>query len=486
MSFSDHLLSSSSNDDKPYSTLSLQQKSTYLKEIFVNSLPTIAAFITPVFTTLTSIYFMTKYNDDSLVAGYGLGTMFTGVFGLAWIMSFNQSLNVHISKAFGAQDYDGCARYFRRNLVLLAIFMLPLLISLLVADKIMIFFGIKEELASIAGQFTKLSILFMGGSILFDTMKGFVIAQRVFHPILYIQLFTLSLHIMWSKIFIDVLELGIVGAVICKILEEWANTALIYGYIKRSGKFTQTWGAWTKEIFNVKELWEQFKFGCSIGIISYGQWVFYEVLTLIAGNFDEGQVVAHIAIGNIASLHYVCSLAVSVTMLTFLGNNLGERKLNRAKNYMWATFTLIGIQTVVYWLFAFFARYSWVEFWSNDPVTQGYLLEALQFYAFGCLLVDAVNNGFLATLKMVGKEKVTIANVMITMYLVGAPLIMLFAFGFEMKVKGIWLGFAMCSFTLLGLNLKTFLKLDWKEIQNEVIRKTQQGKVEETELGVIN
>jgi len=153
---------------------------------------------------------------------------------------------------------------------------------------------------------------------------------------------------------------------------------------------------------------------------------------------------------------------------------------------MWATFTLIGIQTVVYWLFAFFARYSWVEFWSNDPVTQGYLLETLKIYTFGCLLVDAVNNGFLATLKTVGKEKVTIANVMITMYLVGAPLIMLFAFVFEMKVKGIWLGFAICSFTLLGVNLKAFLKLDWKEIQNEVIRKTQQGKGEETELGLMH
>jgi MATE family multidrug resistance protein len=486
MSFSEHLLSSSSNDDKPYSTLSWSQRSTYLKEIMVNSLPTIAAFMTPVFTTLVSIYFMTKYNNDALVAGYGLGAMFSGAFGLAWIVSFNQSVNVHVSKAFGAQDYDGCAIYFRRNIVLLAIFMLPLLIALLFADKIMMFFGINEELASIAGQFTKLSTLFMGGSILFDTMKCFVIAQRVFHPILYIQIFTLSLHILWSKIFIDILEMGIVGAVICKILEEWANTALIYGYIMKSGKFTQTWGAWTKDIFNVQELWQQFKFGCSIGIISYGQWVFYELLTLIAGNFDEGQVVAHIAIGNISSFHYTFSLAVSVTMLTFLGNNLGERKLNRAKNYMWASFTLIGIQTVVYWLFAFFARYSWVEFWSNDPVTQGYLLETLLIYTFGCLLVDAINNGFLATLKTVGQEKATIANVLIVMYLVGAPLIMLFAFVFDMKVKGIWLGFGLCSFVLLAVNLRAFLKLDWKEIQNEVIRKSQQGKTEETELGLIH
>ena len=485
MSFSDHLLPSS-HDDKPYSTLPWAQKYNYLREIFANSLPTIAAFMTPVFTTLVSIYFMRKYNDDALVAGYGLGAMFSGAFGLAWIFSFNQSVNVHVSKAFGAQDYEGCARYFRRTLVLLALFLFPLIIALLVADKIMMVFGISEELASIAGQFTKLSTLFMGGSILFDTMKCFVIAQKVFHPILYIQLFTLSLHILWSKIFIDVLELGIVGAVICKILEEWANTALIYGYIKHSGKFEKTWGSWTKDIFDVEELWKQFKFGCFIGIISYGQWVFYELLTLIAGNFDERQVVAHIAIGNISSSHYTFSLAVSVTMLTFLGNNLGERRLNRGKNYMWASFILLGIQTAVYWLFAFFARYSWVEFWSNEPITQGYLLQTLQIYTFGCLLVDPINNGFIATLKTVGKEKITIVNVMTTMYLVGAPLIMLFAFAFDMKVKGIWLAFGLSSFVLLGMNIKAFFKLDWKEIQNEVMKKTQQEKSEETELEIIH
>jgi len=448
----------------------------------MNSLPTIAAFMTPVFTTIVSIYFMTKYNNDALVAGYGLGAMFSGAFGYAWIFSFNQSVNVHVSKAFGAQDYDGCARYFRRTLVLLALFLLPLIIALLVADKIMMFFGIKEELASIAGQFTKLSTLFMGGSILFDTMKCFVIAQKVFHPILYIQLFTLSLHILWSKIFIDVLEMGIVGAVICKILEEWANTTLIYGYIKQSGKFTQTWGAWTKDIFNIQELWQQFKFGCSIGMISYSLGLFYELLTLVAGNFDERQVVAHIAIGNISSLHYTFSLAVSVTMLTFLGNNLGERRLNRAKNYMWACFTLLGILTVVDWMLVFFARDSWIEFWSSEPVTQGYLLGTLQIYAFGGLLVDPINNGFTTTLKTVGKEKVTIVNVMATMYLVGAPLIVLFAFVFDMKVKGIWLAFGLSSFVLLGMNIKAFFKLDWEEIQNEVIKKTQQENPKETEL----
>ncbi|RZK04193.1 MAG: hypothetical protein EOO43_22685, partial [Flavobacterium sp.] len=361
MSFSTLL---SPQDAPPYSTLTVEQKTSYMKEILANSLPTIAAFLTPTLTTIISMYFMTQYKDEALLAGYGLGAMFYGAFGQAWIASYNQATNVRISQAFGAKDYEGCGRYFRRNLILLGLFLIPLTIALCVADKIMIFFGVNEELAAIAGISTRISTLFMPGYLLFDSLKAFAIGQKVFQPILYIQLFTLALHVLWSKLFISTFQLGIVGAVLCKILEEWANTVLIYVYIKKSGRFTQTWGAWTKDLIDYPELWKQFKFGCSIGIITYGQWVLYEVQTLIAGNFDQGQVVVHLAIGNVSSINYCFGLAISVTILTFLGNSLGERKLNKAKNYVYAGYVLLIIQTIIFGVILFLARYKWAQAWT--------------------------------------------------------------------------------------------------------------------------
>jgi len=478
MSFSTLL---SPQDAPQYSTLTPQEKASYMKEILGNSLPTIAAFLTPTFTTLCSLYFMTKYKDESLLAGYGLGAQFCGAFGQAWIASYNQATNVKISQAFGAKDFEGCGRYFRRNLILLGFFLIPLIIALLVADKFMIFFGVSEELASIGGTFTKLSTLWIAGFTLFDSLKAFAIGQKIFQPILYIQLFTLALHVLWSKLFIDVFQLGVVGAVICKFLEEWANTILLYLYIQKSGKFKQTWGAWTKDLFNVKELWEQFKFGCSIAIITYGQWAYYEVQTLIAGNFDKGQVVVHIAISNVSSWHYCFALAISVTMLTFLGNSLGERKLNKAKNYVWACFTLLGFQTIIYGLIILFGRHKWVQFWTDQASTQEYMLATITVYCCTCLIVDGINNGLMAVLKSVGKEKPTTKAVLASIYLVGVPLVALFAFVFDLKVKGVWIGFGIGALTQLALNFNTFRQIDWKQVQKDVIEKNSQDQ-KETEL----
>jgi len=472
------------NDEVPsFSKLPFMKKLPYMKDLLKNSLPTLAAFLTPVFTTLVSLYFLANYNDDKLVAGYGLGSMFSNTFGSSWVYSFNQAMNVFISQAFGAQDYDACGRYLRRNIIILGFLFIPLGICLITADKLMILFGVEEELATLGGIFTKLSLPFMIGAGLFDSMKSFIIGQKVFQPIFYIQVITFCLHVLWSKLFIDYFRLGIEGTIICRTLEEWANTIMIYFYIKFSGKFEKTWGAWTKDLFNFKEMWKQFKFTTSISLISYIQWIVYEVLTIIAGNFDAGQVVVHIAIANTSSIFFNSTMALSVTLLTFVGNNLGARKLNNAIHYSHAGYTLLFIVPFLFGSMIWIFLDQWLNFWSSDIETHEILLQGLKVYVFGCMAVDGINNGMISILKSVGKEKQTILSILGSYYLIGVPLIMLFAFVFHLKVVGIWLAFGIANYFLCIYNVISINKLDWIKVQRDVLEKLQsQEDIKEQEL----
>jgi len=456
------------DDVVPFFKLSLKDKLPYMKELFVNSFPTVAAFLTPALTTFISLYFLSKYHNDELIAGYGLGAMFSSAFGLAWIYSFNQATNVFISQAFGAQNYDKCGTYLRRNIIILGFLLIPLGICLITADKIMILFGVKEELAIIGGTFTRLSLPFMVGATLFDSMKSFLIGQKVFNPILYIQGFTLCLHAIWSKIFLDIFHLGIEGTVVCRILEEWANAGLIYFYIKKSGKFTKTWGSWNKGLIEFQELWKQFKFSTSISFISYVQWIFYEVLTIIAGNFDAKQVVVHVAIGNTSSVPFLYTMAVGVTMLTYVGNNLGAKKTIKARNYSHAGYTLLILLTVFFGSALWIILNQWLVFWSSDLETQDYLLQAVKIYSFGSLLVDGINNGMVSILKSVGKERQTIISILASLYMIGIPLIILCAFVLGLKVAGIWLAFGIASVALSLIHARNIFRLNWTTIQRDV------------------
>lgn len=100
-------------------------------------------------------------------------------------------------------------------------------------------------------------------------------AHNIFQPIIYIQGATLGLHFFLAYIFIDYSQLGIAGAAICRMIEEWINVVLIYIYIRKSGHFEKTWGEWEGQNFHLTEIWNQFKFSILIAIIGYVDWLFF-------------------------------------------------------------------------------------------------------------------------------------------------------------------------------------------------------------------
>ena len=42
---------------------------------------------------------------------------------------------------------------------------------------------------------------------------------------------------------------------------------------------------------------------------------------------------------------------------------------------------------------------------------------------------------------------------------------------FDLKVKGVWIGFGAASLAQLAMNFNTFRQIDWKQVQKDVIEK---------------
>ena len=464
----------SSQDDPEFFTLTLREKSSYLRDILRDSLPQIMTFLTPFLTIIIDINFISKYQDSPLISAFLLAATFCTALIYSWISSYNQAATLYISQASGAKDFDGCARYFRRNLIILGVTLIPLTVTLLLAGKLMAFFGVNEEITSIARRFTKLSIIPMIGFALFDSLKAFVIGQNIFKPVLYIQLSHLLFHFICSIILINTLKLGIIGAVLCRIFTEWTNLALLYVYIKKSGQFIQTWGVWSSDIFDISKLWKQFKWSYSVGIIRYGQLVFYQILNFLAYKFSPEQVLTHIAITQVASIHFALALGISVTMQIFMGNGLGERSINKAKNYIWAGFIALVIETIVYGALLWYAMGILTEFWNDKKGSRDYMRGTLVIYMSTCMLVDGINNGIIAVLKAVGKERITGLNVLGSTYVLGGFFVAIFAFYFDLKVKGIWIGFGTAFLIQFAMNLNNFRKIDWQEVSKNIMNKNRQ------------
>ena len=424
----------SSQDDPEFSSLSIREKSSYVKDIFRDSLPQILTFLTPFLTIIIDINYISQYKDSPLISAFLLAATFCTGFIYSWISSYNQATTLYISQAFGAKDFDSCARYFRRNLVLIGFTLVPLTITLLLAGKLISIFGVNEEIASTVRRFTKLSIIPMIGFALFDSLKAFVIGQKVFKPVLYIQLAQLFLHFLCSKILINTLHYGIIGAVLCRIITEWINVTLLYAYIKKSGQFIETWGSWSSDLFDVSKLWKQFKWSWSVGIIRYGQLAFYQILNFMAYKFTPDQVLTHIAITQVASIHFCLALGISVTMQVFMGNGLGERSINKAKNYIWAGFIASFFELIIFGALLWCGMTMLTEFWNDKKGSREYMRGTLMIYMSTCMLIEGVNNGMISVLKAIGKERTTAVNVLGSIYVVGGLFVAIFAFYFDLKL----------------------------------------------------
>jgi len=482
MSKSD-LLKVTEKEDIPYWDLPLRRKVEYIREICVNSLPNMSSNVAGQLANFINLYFLTAYGKDEVVAGYGLGSVYTGAFVLAMLISFNQGGTVLMAQAFGAKNYHACGVYLQKNAILLALIMTPLLALLLFADKISMAFGTDETLANLIVVYTRIMIPTMIGTALFDLMKSLLLSHKIFTPISYIQGATIVLHCVWAKVIIGWLGMGVSGAAVCRLISEFTGALLIYIYIKKSDRFKATWIPWTKEALNKEALISQVKFCMPIAAITYIGWVYYEIMTMISGTFGAKQVVTHVAVANTSTFNYCISIGIGTTIMTYIANSVGKQSIKEAKYYYYSGVTLVSIFTILSSSLLFFMRGPWARFWTVDPETQSLLLQMFMIFSFIGTNPDNFNNCFQAVLKAVGKQKTASILVFVSLYPVGVPIMILFAFVFGLEVKGLWIAFGISNSILAIANFLSARKVDWKMTMKEAKQRlNEESKSQEMKL----
>ena len=88
----------------------------------------------------------------------------------------------------------------------------------------------------------------------------------------------------------------------------------------------------------------------------------FEIFTVIAGRFGEDQLAVHVAFANTIGTYYCIPLGLSVTIMTFVANSMGEGSVNALPKI--TPFVLLGL--------TFLQQLSLWEFWQSFK-TNGHL-----------------------------------------------------------------------------------------------------------------
>ncbi|XP_062174256.1 protein DETOXIFICATION 24-like [Alnus glutinosa] len=322
-------------------------------------------------------------------------------------------------------------------------------------------FGEEEEIAAATGPIALWMIPIVYSFVFALTIQMFLQAQLKNMIVGVLSASSFAIHILLSWIFVNILDLGVPGAMGAYCISSWL---LVFGefiYVF-GGWCPNTWKGFTKAAFH--DIFPVIKLSISSGVMLCLELWYNSVLVLFAGYLQN----ATVAISAFSICLNICSWE-SMICLGFFGaacvrvsNELGRGNSEAAKFAIKVILgTSIGIGVIFFVLCLAFGKQISYIFTSNEEIAES-VSNLSTLLAFSILLnsVQPVLSGVAVGAGFQG----TVAFINIgSYYAFGVPVALLLGYVADLSVKGFWIGL------LSGVLMQTFVlsivvwRLDWDD-----------------------
>jgi MATE family multidrug resistance protein len=279
------------------------------------------------------------------------------------------------------------------------------------------------------------------GCLQFQATKRFMMAMKVFHAITYFQVFLLLQHILTSALFIYVLRFGYLGAALATTT---TNIVAAVG-LSLVLKFTDLVKPEAFHFFNkdsFKGLKEYLSYGIPSMVMLVIEWVSFEMMGVYAGIVGVSYLGAHTIMSNLMTLFYMIPLGLSFATMAHIGHALGKGQYKLAEKYFRISYciSIVTGSTVLFIIMTFHRRLF--RIYTHDhrirEVIYWSVISMAPLIFFGNL-----HGNMKGVFRSIGKQ---IEAALVTSFLymiVGNGFSILLGFYFNMKLRGIWLGFGI-------------------------------------------
>ncbi len=435
------------------------------KLLFKSAVPTSITYVAEFVIGLICLRFIGKFGTSDELAGASLAFTWANVFCLGVVNSIDQGFSILASRLYGAGRMKDLGILIQRNLVVMGIVGIPLLLSLLFAESILLTLGLEPAVAASAGLTLRCVIPSLIGASLFNTMRFFLIAQNVFNIQGILVMILVPLHVFWCYLFIEVFQWSVVGAAVAKCFTDVGSAVVLYLYIVKTGAAKETWIPWHKACF--ENLYGHLKKTLLLGANLYVEWISYEISVFIIGALNNKFALgAHGIAINLTIAIFTIPLGNSISMQTFMGNAVGQGSKYKAQKFMTAGLGINFIMTLVNIFAMFFFSHEIAFFFTSDPETTVILETMIIIYSL-THIADTFANHIGGILRIVGKEK-TVFTCYVFCY-VGVAFNLQWIFGLALGYgyTAVWICTSVGMFLMVGLMIMKLVQLNWDvELQN--------------------
>lgn len=178
------------------------------------------------------------------------------------------------------------------------------------------------------------------GALQFQITKRFMLAQKIFNPIVYFQVVLLVEHLISSYLFIYYFEFGYIGAAIAHATTNIIAAICMTLVLKFIPGIVHpdSFHFFNKDSFSG---WmEYLNYGFPSMMVTTLQWASFEAMGVYAGILGVNQLGAHTALSNMHGFFHMIPLGMSFGSGACVGSSLGKGEYKMAKQYSHASYYL--------------------------------------------------------------------------------------------------------------------------------------------------
>ena len=445
------------------------------KTLFLSTVPVALTNITMYLNESVVFHFLKLRGDSQMLGAYGLGASLMSVVSMAIFFGMNTGLTSRASQAFGAQNYRLVGLLFHRALLINMLIFIPCACIFYWSDVICIALKYEEQTSYYIQELLSLSIPAWFFLLIFHTLAAYLSACKIYTITASIKLMASILFWISTYITIDRLGMSMEGIAISYSIMHTFSILCLLTYIIFWKPTKNTWFWFCRDSF--RELWSLFKYEALVGSMVYLEWIAYEMIYLFAGTLATVQYTAlSIANANIG-LVYAIPTSLADTVLSLLGNAVGERNEQKARRYLKAGVLFSIIILLIIELFYIFLSHWVIKFYVDDVPTINQAVEYLHVYILQ-MPGDFVQLILASGLRALGKENVGTLLMLVCFYGLGLPLAYTFCHVLGYEGVGLILGPLVNVYVILFGLIVIYCKLDWKKqvqiVADEVEREEEE------------
>lgn len=423
----------------------MKQYKTVLKQLFSLALPIIFSNLISASSGLISMFFIAAINQNALAAG----AIITSTYGLVTLMvvSALYSVSILIGQSHGAGRNSEISPIISSGIFVAFILGAPLTVLLCYMTPILQFLHQPIEVSLLAGEYFQgiayglipsligavFTQFFMGISKARLLLNFTVIGVLVNSLISYILIFGLTI----------VQPMGIFGAGLASSITSYLLLIIISLYIVFNSEFKK-YQFFSKGKFNLSYCKLLLKIGMPISIQYTLELFAFSIITYLMGLVGTNALGAQQITLQCSMVAVMVVMGLSQSGSILVSQSLGkgtllDRQLITNCTYVVATLFMLGIG-IVYWVFPNTLIGFYLDI--NDPSLSEMLSLArtILYIAAFTQLFDAGRNIAAGLLRGYGDTKSSMWTSLISCWIIGLPLAILFAFVLHFDAVGLRLG----------------------------------------------